>query len=268
MHFKINFMTRSTLILLLILAAPALSIAQQRTGDYRHNGQYDNDDRSTLSVYSDNGEQFMLVLNGINQNNTPASKVRVEGLPQYNTEVEILFTDRRTPALRKRINISDPLDGRAVNMVLRLERGRDGYPRLKFVRSTEPERNYRASQDEYCMTYGQPRQVYTRDNTPPPPRGPVAMDGRTFDEARKTIANSGFDATRLSTAKTILNSNYVNTNQVIEICKIFSFEDTKLEFAKYAYDRTTDANNYFKVGSIFHFDSNKEALNEYINGRH
>lgn len=269
LYFKINVMKLRSFLLSFILLIPVLAMAQHHGsgGGYRHDNDYRDDDMSTLSIFSENGEQFFLVLNGINQNNQPTSKIRVEGLPQYGNEIEILFTDRRTPALRKKITISDPVDGRAVNMTLKLVRNRDGYPKLKFHKCTEVERNYRAPQDEYCMSYGQPRQVYNRDNTPPPPpAGPMPMDNRNFDDAKRTIANSSFDATRLSTAKTILSSNYLTTNQVMEICKLFSFEDTKLDFAEYAYSKTVDQNNYFKVGTIFHFDSNKQALNDFISG--
>jgi hypothetical protein len=252
-------------LLLVALLIPALSYAQP--GNQRGGGQW-HDEASTLSVFSENGEPFFLVLNGINQNNMPASKIRVEGLPQYGNDIEILFTDKVTPAIRKRITIADPVDGKAVNMVLKIERNREGYARLKFHKCSEVEHDYRPERDEYVMSYGNSRetiaarneQTYTR-----PPAGPVAMDARTFDDAKKSIKGASFDETKLSTAKTILGSNYVNTNQVIEICKLLSYDDSKLDFAKFAYSKTVDVNNYFKVGNVFGFSSNKEALNEFIN---
>jgi len=47
----------------------------------------------------------------------------------------------------------------------------------------------------------------------------------------------------------------------------FSFEDTKLEFAKYAYERTYDIGNYYKLNDAFSFESSIEELNEYTQGR-
>jgi hypothetical protein len=267
---KINFMMKLKLFFMLVLLVPVLSFAQ-RGGGTRGSGGWDDNDASTLSIFSENGDQFFLVLNGVNQNNVPTTKIRVEGLPQYGNDVEILFADRRTQAIRKRVTIADPVDGKAVNMTLKLVRGRDGFPRLKFHKCSEVDRNYRAPEDEYCMTYGQPRRTTTTTytTTTRTDRGPRAMDGRTFDEAKRSISNSSFDDTKLSTAKTILANNFVTTNQVIEICNLFSFEDRKLAFAKYAYSRTVDPGNYFMVGNAFTFDSNKRALNEFIssNGR-
>jgi Domain of unknown function (DUF4476) len=266
-------MKSRTLLLLFVLLIPVLSVAQQG-GGYRRDDGYRNDEMSSLSIFSENGEQFFLVLNGINQNNVPTSKIRVDGLPKYDNDVEILFADNRTQAIRKRVNIADPVDGRAVDMILKIRRGRDGYAKLKFHKCTEVEHNYRAPQDEYYMTYGHPRQTTVTTTTTtrhehdrynnPPPAGPQAMDPATFEDVKKTISGSAFDDTKLSTAKTILSTNYVTTNQVMEICKLFSFEDNKLAFVKFAYNRTVDPNNYFKLGNVFVFSSNKEELNNFI----
>ncbi|MCD6010550.1 MAG: hypothetical protein K0Q79_412 [Flavipsychrobacter sp.] len=264
---------KHTLLFLLFTVLVASSYAQPGSG--RHNGggggrgdgrgSVYRDDQSTLSIFSEKGEQFFVVLNGINQNNAPAYKVRIEGLPQYGNDVEIIFADNRTAAIRRRITIADPVDGKAVHMTLKIERNRSGLPSLRFHKCIEVEDNYRAPDDEYCMTYGQPRRTYVREtNTPPPSRGPRAMDRATFNDAKQTIENASFDNTKLSTAKTILDANYVTTDQVIELCKLFSFENSMLDFAKFAYSRTVDNNNYFKVGNVFSFDASRKSLNDYI----
>ncbi len=257
-------------LLFAFLLFPVLSFAQPGSGRHNGGGYYRDNDQSTLSIFSENGELFFVVLNGVNQNNMPASRIRIEGLPQYGNDIEIIFSDNRTQSIRKRVNIADPVDGKAVNMTLKINRNRDGYPRLRFHKCIEVERDYRAPQDEYCMTYGQPRRTYVQETItpPPPPRGPVAMNNATFNDAKRTIANASFDNTRLSTAKTILDANYVTTNQVIELCKLFSFDNSKLDFAKYAYSRTVDANNYFKVGNIFSFDASRQELNDFIGSGH
>ena len=48
---------------------------------------------------------------------------------------------------------------------------------------------------------------------------------------------------------------------------MFSFEDSKLDFAKYAYERTYDIDNYYKVNDAFTFESSVDELNEYIQAR-
>lgn len=286
---------------------PLASFAQRGSYNpyqYRYeNMQYDN---SVLSIFSENGEPFYLILNGMKQNLAPQSKIRIEYLPKYQNDVQIMFTDG-TPPIRQVVNVADPIDGRAVNLTLRISR-RHGGARLKFHRMTECDRNYHGPRDEYVMYYGKPQQVNTvtettymdpitgqwitettttttdnysynnnsynnrehdryddRDRyTPPPPAAPAAMDARTFADARQSINNSSFDDTKLSTARTILSSNFVTTDQVMEICNLFSFESNKMTFAKFAYSRVVDPQNYYRVGQVFSFDSNKKALNDFI----
>jgi len=313
-------MNRIYSLLLVAALAPVMTFAQ-RGGYYNpypqyqyNNMQYDN---SVLSIFSENGTPFYLILNGMKQNMVPQTKIRVESLPKYQNDVQIVFTDGMNPPIRRTINIADPIDGRAVNLTLRVSPGRSGGMRLKFHRMTECDRNYRGPRDEYVMCYGKPQQMNTTTETsymdpitgqwitettttttdnysynnnnnynnnynnrydnndrndnnyrnPPnnyPPASPMEMDMRTFNDAKQSISSASFEDTKLSTAKTIIGANYVSTAQVTEICNLFSFENTKVTFAKFAYSRVTDPQNYFKVASAFSFDANKKALNDFI----
>jgi len=91
-----------------------------------------------------------------------------------------------------------------------------------------------------------------------------AMESRDFEDAKATISASPFDDTRLSLAKQIVSGNCVNATQVMAMMKLFSFEESRLDFAKHAYGFCMEKNNYFKVVNAFTFDSSKSELNEYI----
>jgi hypothetical protein len=262
-------MKRNHFLLFIIIMLPLFTQAQDRRYDQPHEHRSENMDESgsVVTIFSENGDQFFLVLNGVKQNNMPQTKVRVEDLPQVTNEIQIIFADNQTQEIQRRITFSDPVEGKAVNMVLKIERGQGGYARLSFVKSTPLIHDYRPDQGEYVMHYGRDMQQQTQvviNTPPPPPPGPVAMDPGSFNDAKNAVATASFEDTRLSTAKTIFSGNYMTTDQVTEICKLFSFEDTKLAFAKFAYSKTVDPNNYFKVGSVFGFDSNKQALNTFI----
>lgn len=105
----------------------------------------------------------------------------------------------------------------------------------------------------------EPAQVGCNRNRP--------MTADNFSDALATIKKISFDDTRLSTAKQISKSNCLSSNQIVQICEQFSFEETKLDFAKFAYDRCTDPKNYFNVNNIFKFSSNVESLSTYISAR-
>lgn len=90
------------------------------------------------------------------------------------------------------------------------------------------------------------------------------MSKEMFSSAKQTIENASFENTKLETAKSIISNNKVSTDQVIDICKLFSFESTKLTFAQFAYNYTVDKQNYFKVNNVFDFDASRTKLNQFI----
>ena len=80
------------------------------------------------------------------------------------------------------------------------------------------------------------------------------------------IADESFDSSRLELAKQIVSTNPMSVNQIIGICKLFSFESNKLDFAKFAYRHCTDRNRYFMVNEVFNFESSKRELRDYMMG--
>ncbi|MDX1936480.1 MAG: DUF4476 domain-containing protein [Flavihumibacter sp.] len=105
---------------------------------------------------------------------------------------------------------------------------------------------------------------FDRDNRDRDYRNQRAMDDRDFIMAKNQLQRESFDNTRLLMARQISDNNYLSAQQVKELMQLFSFDDKKLDFAKYAYRRTTDRNNYFIVYDAFAFASNKEELANYI----
>lgn len=113
--------------------------------------------------------------------------------------------------------------------------------------------------------------IYHAPPTQPQPNGyydynrcQFPMRASDFEMARKTVAANGFDETRLSTAQQIVSANCLSSDQILALMNTFSFEDTKLNFAKYAYSFCVDRGNYFKVVNSFSFESSKIDLNNYI----
>jgi hypothetical protein len=90
------------------------------------------------------------------------------------------------------------------------------------------------------------------------------MDASTFASAKKSIAAKSFAEEQQTTARQILRGNCMSTDQVMEVMGLFSFEENKLEFAKAAYDRCSDPNNYWKVNDAFTFSDSIEELDAFL----
>lgn len=95
----------------------------------------------------------------------------------------------------------------------------------------------------------------------------TCMTPRDFNAAMSTIENQSFEDTRLRTAKQVISVNCLNVDQIIQIANTFSFEENKLNFAKFAYDFCTEPRNYFKLNGIFTFSTNVDELSDYVQSR-
>lgn len=101
--------------------------------------------------------------------------------------------------------------------------------------------------------------------------GPIGcympMSDGEFNEAKASIESKGFEESKMTLARQIGDSHCFSTAQVKGVMGLFGFEETKLEFAKYAYDHTHDIGNYYKVNDAFSFETSIDELNKYIKGR-
>jgi hypothetical protein len=71
----------------------------------------------------------------------------------------------------------------------------------------------------------------------------------------------------MTQARQILKSNCLSADQVKMVMGTFEYEDDKLEFAKTAYDRCADPENYWKVNDAFEYEMTIDELNDYIESK-
>lgn len=88
---------------------------------------------------------------------------------------------------------------------------------------------------------------------------------KEFRNIKRSIKSKGFDSSKLKIAKQILRDNCLLADQVAELVDLMGFESNKLELAKFAYSRTFDQGNYYKVNDVFDFESTIEELQDFIN---
>lgn len=101
--------------------------------------------------------------------------------------------------------------------------------------------------------------------------GPIGCDmpmsSTEFDDVKKSIESKGFEESKMTMVKQIGRDRCFSVDQVKGIMGLFSFEESKLDFAKFAYDRVHDKGNFYKVNDAFSFESTIDELNEYIQSR-
>ena len=106
-------------------------------------------------------------------------------------------------------------------------------------------------------------------NPPPPPPPPPShqtgcMNPNDFNSAIAVIQRETFEDSKLGIAKQITSNNRLCVAQIMQICRLFSYENTKLDYAKYAYSYCFDRNNYFQLNDVFTYSSSKDELRKFI----
>ena len=79
------------------------------------------------------------------------------------------------------------------------------------------------------------------------------------------IDDESFDEGKIIVAKQATSKKCLTVDQIKQIMDEFSFSKNKLNFAKYAYKRCYNPDDYYQVNGAFDFSSDKEEMNEFIN---
>ena len=304
---------------------------------------------ANLTIFSEDGLKFYLVLNGERYNDVPQTNIRIEELPNPYYNCKIIFEDKTQPDITKKTLMLADANKVMQDVTYRIKRNHQGENVLRFYSFVPAQQNMMRPANCATYRYGAPNMMIagapsgynasatTIQQTTMGAAGNVQvnvggvglnvnlgapsgatmstttttstsssynsnynnnaynnqnnsynnnqnntsnynnrntgnyrnncnmpMNNMDFEDAKRTISASNFDETRLSTAKQIISSNCMNTNQITALLQLFSFEASKLDFAKYAYTYCLDRNNYYKVGNAFTFEGSKTELTNYV----
>jgi hypothetical protein len=309
--------------------------------------------QSDVSFFCQDGLKFWVIINGIKQNDTPQTNVKVSGLSASNYKAKIIFDNNAIPAIDKTIftkngedkyysmsynirkdkngnyvlrlnsmdeaattppsgqyttqlwvedrpatvqtnqttttvttnansnvngggvsiNATDPVTGQGVSINMNVNAGNTGL-NGEGVTTTTTTTSVTTSSSSTGYTDNDNAghienhsEHYVMQGYSGKVGCPWPMSASDFQSAKNSISTKSFDDTRLTIAKQVTSANCLFCSQVKEIMQLFSFEETKLNFAKFAYAYVYDQGNYFKLNDAFTFESSIDELNNYINGK-
>jgi hypothetical protein len=299
--------------------------------------------KSNLIFFTEQGERFSIILNGLRQNDQPETNVKVTDLPAPSYKLKIIFEDQALGFIDKTIYVNQGYE-----ITYTIKRNNKNEWVVRFMNEVPLAQALPPAHGQYVMVYNtKPAPVQTTTQTTtvtqtyndappsgvsvnmnineqsagvsfnvdmngvntgtqvnstsysttttttttegyideyyeePAPAGrtvyvlpgyngpvgcPYPMHPDEFVGVKQSIASKSFDDTRLTIARQVIASNCLLSSQVKEIMLLFTFEDTRLELAKYAYGYTYDLGNFYKLNDAFTFESTIEELNDYIQG--
>lgn len=280
--------------------------------------------RSNLVFFSEQGERFLLVLNGIQQNGDPETNVKITNLPATTYKVKIIFEDTKIPSLDKSVymepgyeytcNVRKNQKGEYVIRLLSqvvLEQAPPSAPAQRiYLYTTTPAvstvtttvttgtsvttgspagasisaggvsaevaggtmttqvTSMTTTQTVSTSVSGEPQadEVYVMPGYNGPYGCRYPMQDRDFQMAKSSISTKTFEDDKLTIARQVTGSNCLLCSQIKEIMKLFTYEDTRLEFAKYAFRYAFDQGNYYQLNDAFQYSSSISELDDYIRG--
>ncbi|MDR0206308.1 MAG: DUF4476 domain-containing protein [Bacteroidales bacterium] len=92
----------------------------------------------------------------------------------------------------------------------------------------------------------------------------ICRNAAEFNIAMNSLRKESFESGKLQFAKNMTVSGPICVEQIIQVCNTFSFESTKLDYAKYAYHYCSDKNLYYLVNNVFLYQSSKDELTKFI----
>lgn len=112
--------------------------------------------------------------------------------------------------------------------------------------------------------------VITDDGIAFKPQGPqvfVCLNAVTDDEAvqmKNSIKSESFEDDRITLAQNLSKDRCFQAHHVVQIMSAMSFQDSKLEIAKFLYSKTENKNDYEICVNELTFASDREELRNYI----
>jgi hypothetical protein len=200
--------------------------------------------------------------------------IDVGGVQQTTTVTVVEEGDSGTPG--ENVNISMGVNGIGFNMSVKVDDGMVGNSTTTTTTRTTTTTTTTATTAVPQPKPAKPTPAPVKPAEPevyrmPGYSGPIGcgwpMSATEFADARKSIEGKSFEESKMTMAKQIGQDRCFTVEQVKGIMGTFSFEDSKIDFAKFAYDRTYDIGNYYKVNDAFTFESSMDELNTFIQSR-
>ena len=107
------------------------------------------------------------------------------------------------------------------------------------------------------------------DVQPVAPPVPVCeVTAAEMNEIKELVRSASFKDSMEKQAKMMVKSKQCfRSDQIVDLLSVFSYDDSKLMVAKFAYDYCIDRQNYYRVVNSFSFKSYQDDLTKFISER-
>jgi hypothetical protein len=227
---------------------------------------------SKVIVFAPKGEKFTLALNGTRQNSEPEARVESDGPGGPSFKIKVTFGDPSIPEISKLV-FNKPNH----TFFYKVDKNAKG---VYVLESTSSEWSEESKGTEKTASPGPQPASGGKKSTPSqetvksePDKGSGEKGcSNPMTEVDFAVALAGinaypFEASRLGAAKKMAETHCLLVWEVKEVIGSFDLESSRLSFAKFAYDFTSNKADYGEVGEALHSTKSKTDLEKYIAGK-
>jgi hypothetical protein len=195
-------------------------------------------------------ERIQLIMNGRLINRLPAEEIYIKEHPGLHKVVLRVFNRRG----RLKFEHFEQLHIRP-------------HTKNGFMLEAHPYKGSRLLRKVYAAKPGRP--VLRKHKAANHYRSPLAtISDEEFFSLKDVLSLQSTDKARLQVAKKSLQQRQLYAKDVEELLHIFRFEGSRLEFAKWAFDRVKDPENYEEVYGAFRYETTIIQLENYLRQKH
>lgn len=235
---------------------------------------------SNLVFFSENGEKFTVVLNGIVRNAQPESNVKVAGITGAPYLVKIEMADTASGVISEKI---EAVAGKERTYTIRLRTITETEKSIKKAgvdiervieqgdknEAAAKKQNISETNSKYILKLFSESDIVktpvtTAQQAVAQSECAYPLNDGTFAAALQKMETLESDEKRMVESKQLAGSSCLSVNQVRQLILMFSQEENRLELAKYAYPHTFDKQNYGKVSETLSFEASVKELENYI----
>lgn len=142
----------------------------------------------------------------------------------------------------------------------------DVQTRRMRIKTMDLEDTYLDYDDDRDNTDG-PRDDRYEDRRDDNNRRSNVFSTQDIDDLKVRVDDRITDTDKLALMKSVLSDRRYYSNQVRTMMDWLSFESSRVDFAKWSYDRALDKKDYWKLEDVFSFSSSKDEFNKHISNR-
>ena len=220
---------------------------------------------NNLVIFSNEGQPFTLIVNGLKENQTPATNVRVQGLDLKSYQVKVIYENHKL----KDANTTITFFRTGKECVFGLTKKGKRKHTIDYVSEKEIDGFLTNTNQQPPTITNNPtstdlQPVTTTVPTPEPVSTPTVS---AFQTALTNIAAQPTDEGKLTAALALIQNGTLNVAQIKQVLALFTTEQARLTFAKQACAQLKDPNVYTEIISLFVSEPVKQDLQKFFQGK-